>query len=193
MEFITQFFQALKSPKTATVLFLFTGALLFAPLEKAGLEKPEFTSDYQTQILLVFLLASAILTLEISIVLFHLVRRFITAPFRAKAQRKHWREVFVSLNLQELCVLWVMTQSGMKSIKGDYSKTVMISLRQKGALGLMGGTYASHEAHHFMPDPLYEIVAKEGYERFPDDFKNSPRFEDEVKKIHHNSTNWRTW
>ena len=54
MEFITQFFQALKSPKMALVLFLFSGALLFVPIERLGLQQPEFTEAYQTQILLVF-------------------------------------------------------------------------------------------------------------------------------------------
>ncbi len=189
MEFITQFFQALKSPKTALVLFLFSGALLFVPLESLGLAQPEFTAEYQTQIVVVFFLAAAILTLEIG----SLALKLITAPFRARARRQRTKETFYSLNLEELCVLWVMTQSGTKTIKGDYTNHVMISLRQKNALGLIMGYQTMGEAHHFMPQELFDLVAKHGYGRFPDDFKNSVRFEDEVREIVRRSTDWRSW
>lgn len=189
MEFITQFFQALKSPRTALVLLLFSGALLFFPVEKLGLEQPEFTAEYQTQILVVFFLAGAILALEIG----SIVLSLIGAPFRARARRKRIEETFYSLNLDELCVLWAMTRSGTKTIKGDYTNHVMISLRQKGALGLVMGYQSLGEAHHFMPDALYDLVVERGYDRFPDDFKNSVRFEDEVREIVHRSTDWRTW
>lgn len=56
MEFITHFFQALRSPRTALVLFLFSGALLFVPTESLGIPRPQFAEDYQTQILIVFFL-----------------------------------------------------------------------------------------------------------------------------------------
>jgi hypothetical protein len=187
VEFITQFFQALKSPRTALVLLLFSGALLFFPVEKLGLEQPEFTAEYQAQILVVFFLAVAVLALEIASFFLDL----IGAPFRARARQKRTEETFYSLNLEELCVLWVMTQSGTKTIKGDYTKHVMISLRQKDALGLVMGYQNLGEAHHFMPDTLYDLVAERGYDRFPDEFKNSVRFEDEVREIVRRSTDWR--
>ncbi|WP_134079832.1 super-infection exclusion protein B [Rhodovulum visakhapatnamense] len=193
MEFITQFFQALKSPKTAFVLFLFSGALLFAPIDRLGLEQPEFTDAYQTQILLVFLLASAILVLEIVI----WVIAAILKPFRRRAREKAYKEsiekTFYSLNLEELCVLWAMTQSGTKSIKASYDNLVMVSLRQKNALGIIPGVQSLHEAHHYMPDALYDLVAERGYQRMPEDFRNSVRFEDDIRAIVHRSTDWRSW
>lgn len=191
MEFITQFFQALKSPKTALVLFLFSGALLFAPIDRLGLEQPEFTDTYQTQILLVFFLASAILALEAVILIIALIR----APFLRRSREKAYQEAiektFYSLNLNELCVLWAMTQGGTKSIKADYDNHVMVSLRQKNALGLIAGVQSLNEAHHYMPDALYDLVAERGYDRMPEDFRNSVRFEDEVREIVHRSTDWR--
>lgn len=188
MEFIIHFFQALKSPRTALVLLLFSGALLFMPTNFFGLEKPQFTNSYQTQILIVFFLAASILALEICDLFLALVR----APFRAKARRKKLEQTFLSLNLDELCVLWAMTQSGTKTIKGDYTNHVMISLRQKGALGLIMGYQNLGGAHHFMPDDLYEIIRDKGFNRFPEDFKNSVRFEDEVREIVFRSTDWRS-
>ena len=95
MEFITQFFQALKSPRTALVLLLFSGALLFFPVEKLGLEPPNFTAEYQAQILVVFFLAGAVLGLEIASIILAL----IGAPFRARARRKRTEATFYSLNL----------------------------------------------------------------------------------------------
>lgn len=189
MEFITQFFQALKSPRTALVLLLFSGALLFFPTEKISIAQPSFTQEYQTQILVVFFLSGSILVLEVG----DLFLTLLGAPFRAKARKKQLEQTFLSLNLNELCVLWVMTQSGTKTIKGDYTNHVMISLRQKGALGLIMGYQNLGEAHHFMPDDLYELVRDRGYTRFPDDFKNSTRFEDEVREIVFRSTDWRSF
>lgn len=129
MEFITQFFQALKSPKTALVLFLFSGALLFVPIERFGLEQHEFTDAYQTQILVVVFLASEILILEIVTWTVSTIR----APFRRRAREKAYQEkienILYSLNLDELCVLWAMTQGGAKTIKASYDNHVMVSLR----------------------------------------------------------------
>jgi hypothetical protein len=193
MEFITQFFQALKSPKMALVLFLFSGALLFVPIERLGLQQPEFTEAYQTQILLIFFLASAILILEIAT----WTISTILAPFRRRARERVYQEniekTFYSLNLDELCVLWAMTQGGTKTIKASYDNHVMVSLRQKNALGLISGVQSLHEAHHYMPDALYDLVAERGYERMPDEFRNSVRFEDEVRERVHRSTDWRSW
>ncbi|UWQ75805.1 superinfection exclusion B family protein [Leisingera sp. M658] len=193
MEFITQFFQALKSPKTALVLFLFSGALLFIPIDRLGLKQPEFTDAYQTQILLVFFLSSAVLILEMAI----WTVSTISAPFQRRAREKAYQEniekTFYSLNLDELCVLWAMTQGGSKTIKASYDNHVMVSLRQKNALGLMTGFQSLHEAHHYMPDALFELVAERGYERMPAEFRNSVRFEDEVRERVHRSIDWRTW
>ncbi|KJZ18976.1 super-infection exclusion protein B [Loktanella sp. S4079] len=193
MEFITQFFQALKSPKTALVLFLFSGALLFVPVKRLGLSQPEFTDVYQTQILVVFFLASAILILEI----LTWAVSMILSPFQRRAREKAYREsiekTFYSLNLDELCVLWAMTQGGTKTIKASYDNHVMVSLRQKNALGLITGVQSLHEAHHFMPDALYDLVLERGYERMPEDFRNSVRFEDEVRERVHRSIDWRSW
>jgi len=193
MEFITQFLQALKSPKTALVLFLFSGALLFVPIERLGLEQPEFTDAYQTQILLVFFLASSILILEIVTWAVSTIR----APFRRRAREKAYQEniekTFYSLNLDELCVLWAMTQGGTKTIKASYDNHVMVSLRQKNALGLIAGVQTLHEAHHFMPDALYDLVVERGYEHIPEDFRYSVRFEDEVRERVHRSIDWRSW
>jgi hypothetical protein len=188
MEFITQFFLALKSPKTALVLFLFSGALLFFPTDKLGLEQPEFTEAYQTQILLVFFLATAVLILEIVTWVISAIR----APFRRwareKSDKKGIEKVFHSLNLHELCVLWAMTQNGTKVIKGNYNNHVMVSLRQKRALGIITGVQHLNEAHHFMPDALYELVSEGGYDFMPKDFRDSGQFEDEVRDIVHRST-----
>lgn len=188
MDLVIHFFQALKSPRTALVLALFSGALLFFPFEEIGLDKPKFTAEYQTQILLVFVFALAILALEA----FELLLALAGAPFRARARRKQTEETFYSLNLNELCVLWVMTQTGTKTIKGDYTNPVMISLRQKNCLGILAGYQNLGGAHHYMPDALYDLVKERGYERFPDDFKNSSRFQDEVREIVYRATDWRS-
>lgn len=34
----------LKSPKTALAVFMFSAALLFAPFERLGLKRPDFTT-----------------------------------------------------------------------------------------------------------------------------------------------------
>jgi len=44
-----------------------------------------------------------------------------------------------------------------------------------------------------MPDALYDLVAERGYERMPDDFRNSVRFEDEVRERVQRSIDWRSW
>ncbi len=184
METVIQILHVVKSPKTALVLIFFSGALLFAPLEKIGLRTPQFTDEYQTHILMVFLFAASILVLELGVILLKILKM----PFQANARRKWLDKTFFSLNLNELCVLWAMTQTGMKTIKADYANPIMISLRQKGCLGLMPGPQNWGEVHHYMPDSLYERIRDQGYDRFPVDFKNSVRFEDEVREIVHAST-----
>lgn len=193
MEFIIQFFQALKSPKTALVLLLFSGVLLFVPIDRLGLNPPEFTEEYQTQILLVFFLASAILILEIVTLMISMIRSPFQRRAREKALHESVEKTFYSLNLDELCVLWAMTHGGTKTIKASYDNHVMVSLRQKNALGLISGVQSLHEAHHYMPDALYDLVAERGYERMPEEFRNSVRFEDEVRERVHRSTDWRSW
>ncbi|KPD10251.1 super-infection exclusion protein B [Phaeobacter sp. 11ANDIMAR09] len=191
MEFITQFFQALKSPKMAFVLLLFTGALLFAPIDQLGLQQPEFTDAYQTQILLVFFFALAVTILEIVVWTGSAIRTSHKRRSRQKAYEADIEEIFLSLNLEELCVLWAMTEDGTKSIQGAHDNRVMVSLRQKKALGLIPGVHTLHSTHHYMPDALYDLVKMRGYERMPKDFTNSVRFEDEIKDIIHKSTDWR--
>lgn len=189
MEFVTHFFQALKSPRTALVLAIFSGALLFFPFDSIGLIQPKFTKEYQAQILIIFIFSLAILV-SVFIEIFLML---MGTPFRAKATKKQAEDGFYSLNLEELCVLWVMTQNGTKVIKGDYANPVMISLRQKQCLGMLTGPQNLNEAHHYMPDAVYDLVKERGYERFPEDFKNSMKFEDEVREIVHRSTDWRSW
>ncbi len=186
MEFFSQLFQAMKSPRTALVFAIFSGALLFVPFERIGVTQPQFTQDYQTQILVVFVFALAILSLEA----FEIILALIGIPFRVRANRKQLNAAFYSLNLNELCVLWSMTQTGMKTIKADYHNPVMISLRQKGCLGLLTGPQNMPEAHHYMPDALFKVVREKGHDRFPNEFKNSVRFEDELREIVRQATDW---
>lgn len=179
----------LKSPKIALAVFLFSAALLFAPFESMGLKRPAFTTEYESLFVVILFLSAALLGVEI----LSKAWRFIQKPIRTRKRKLFVENVFLSLNLEELCVLWAMTQGGTKIIKGCYDNQIMISLRQKRCLGIMLGPQSYVEAHHYMPDDIFDIVKERGYDRMPDEFKNSVRFEDEVREIVHRATDWRRW
>jgi hypothetical protein len=174
----------LKSPKTALAVFLFSAALLFAPFERLGLARPAFTTEYESFFVIILFLSAAMLAVEILSNGWRLALR----PYYATRRKKWVDEAFLALNIQELCVLWAMTQSGTKTIKGSSSNHVMLSLRQKGCLHLISGIQSANQLHHAMPDDIFKIVAKRGYDRMPDEFKNSVRFDDEVRNIVHAAT-----
>jgi hypothetical protein len=175
----------LKSPKAALAVFLFSAALLFAPFDWLGLTRPTFTIEYESFFVIVLFLSAAILAVEVLSKGWQLVLR---AYYTWK--RKKWaEETFLSLNLEELCVLWMMTQSGTKVIKGSSSNHLMLSLRQKRCLHVVPGVQSLNQLHHAMPDEIYKIVAERGYDRMPHDFKNSVRFNDEVLGIVQEATN----
>lgn len=169
----------LKSPKTAFAVFLFSAALLFAPFDLVGLERPAFTTEYESFIVVVLFLSAAILSVEILSAGWRLARR----PYYTWKRKQRVDETFLSLNLEELCVLWAMTQSGTRTIKGSSSNYIMLSLRQKGCLHLVSGIQTANQLHHAMPDDIFRIVSEKGLERMPVEFKNSARFEDEVRNI----------
>lgn len=173
-----------KSPKTALAVFLFSAALLFAPFDRLGLTRPAFTTEYESFFVIILFLSAALLAVEVLVQLWRLAMR----PLYARRRKKWVEETFLSLNLQELCVLWAMTQSGMKTIKGSSSNHLMLSLRQKGCLRLMSGLQSYNQLHHEMPDDIFKIVAERGLDRMPDEFKNSTRFDDEVRNIVHQAT-----
>ena len=174
----------LRSPKTALAVFLFSAALLFAPFDRLGVTRPAFTTEYESFFVGILFLSAAILAVEMLSSAWQLARR----PYYMW-KRKQWvEETFFSLNLQELCVLWAMTQSGMKTIKGSSSNYLMLSLRQKGCLYIVPGIQTANQLHHAMPDDIFTIVSERGYDRMPDDFTSSSRFEDELRDILHAAT-----
>lgn len=169
----------LKSPKTALAVFLFSAALLFAPFDHLGLNRPAFTTEYESLFVIALFLSAAILAVEVLSKGWRLALR----PYYARKRKKWVEETFLSLNLHELVVLWAMTQSGTKTIKGSSSNHLMLSLRQKGCLHLIPGFQSPSQLHHAMPDDVFNIVSERGFDRMPDDFKNSVRFDDEVRDI----------
>ncbi|EAV40524.1 hypothetical protein SIAM614_21592 [Stappia aggregata IAM 12614] len=169
----------LKSPKAALAVFIFSAALLFAPFDRLGLTRPAFTTEYESFFVIILFLSAAILVVELLSKGWRLALRL----YYARKRKKRVEETFLSLNLQELCVLWAMTRSGTKTIKGSFSNHLMLSLRQKGCLHLVSGLQSANQLHHAMPDDVFKIVSERGYDRMPDDFKNSVRFEDEVRNI----------
>ncbi len=171
---------ALKSPKTTLAAFLFSAALLFVPFESLGLTRPAFTSEYEGFFVIVLFLSAAMLTVNFLTGLWYVAK----LPYNAYKRRLRTIETFCSLNLQELCVLWAMTQIGTKTIKGSSSNHIMLSLRQKGCLRLISGLQYANQLHHEMPDEIYSIVQERGLDRMPEEFKNSPRFEDEVRNAY---------
>lgn len=170
---------SLKSPKVALAIFLFAAALLFAPFDWLGINRPAFTTEYESLFVVILFLSAAILVVEI----LSKTWRFVKRPYYTRKRKQAVEETFLSLNLNELCVLWVMTQSGERTIMGGSSNPIMLSLRQKGCLRLMSGIQSMNQLHHAMPEDIFKIVAERGYERMPDDFKNSTRFEDDVQNI----------
>lgn len=169
----------LKSPKTALAVFLFSAALLFAPFDLLGLTRPAFTTEYEAFIVVALFLSTAILAVEILSGTWGLLKR----PYYRWKRKQSVEEIFLSLNLQELCVLWAMTQSGIRTIKGSSSNDIMLSLRQKGCLFIVPGLQVANQMHHAMPDDIFKIVSEKGLSRMPDDFTKSARFEDEIRSI----------
>lgn len=176
---------SLKSPKTALAIFLFAAALLFAPFDWLGINRPAFTTDYESLFVVILFLSAASLVVEI----LSNTWRFVKRRYYTRKRKQAVEEIFLSLNLHELCVLWAMTESGERTIMGGSSNPIMLSLRQKDCLRMMPGIQSMNQLHHAMPEDIFKIVAERGYERMPDDFKNSARFEDEVRNIFHSATN----
>lgn len=170
---------ALKSPKAALAVFLFSAAFFFAPFDRLDLTHPAFTAEYESFFFIILLLSAAILAVEVLSKGWRLALRL----YYARKRKKRVEETFLSLNVQELCVLWAMTQSSIKTIQGSSTNLLMLSLRQKGCLRLVSGIQFANQLHHEMPDEIFKIVTERGYNRIPDNIKNSDRFEDEVRSI----------
>lgn len=189
MEWLSHLFQAIKSPRNAFIMLFFSGAFLFFPFEKVGIDRPKFTEEYETHILLLFVFAASIIALELALK----VWQILGAPFRAKQRRRKAWEAFNSINLNELCVLWDMSRKGMQTIRGDFTNPIMVSLRHKGCLFPISGPQNLSKAPHGMPLELYNIVRQHGYNAFSMEFRESPRFEDEVRRMVNEATDWRVW
>lgn len=169
----------LKSPKVALAVFLFSVSLLFAPFENWRLTRPAFTTDYESFFVVIMFLSGSIVAVEVLSKAWAVAKR----PYYVW-KRKMWvKKTFFSLNLEELCVLWAMCQSGTRTIKGSSSNHILLSLREKGCLRLMSGLQSFGQLHHAMPEDIFQIVYEKGLDRIPDDFKNSGRFDDEVRGI----------
>ncbi|WP_229582938.1 super-infection exclusion protein B [Paracoccus sp. S-4012] len=128
---LTALLSVLKSPKTALAVLLFSTSLLFFPFDAMGLKRPSFTTEYEALIVVAMFLSGALLVVD----LFLAGWRMVQKPLLARQRKTFVTEAFLSLNLQELSVLWAMTQAGTRTIKGPFDSPVMISLRQKGVLG----------------------------------------------------------
>jgi len=189
LEYIKPILDAVRSPKLAAVFLIVSASLLFLPEQFAGIEKPAFTAEYQTHILLVFLLSSAVLAVEI----LGMALIIILLPFERRREQRKVDETFYSLNLPELCVMFAMTQMGTRTIKGSYDNPVMISLREKGCLTPIPGPQGLLDMHHRAYPRIWDKVKAEGFGRFPKEFRESSNFEDEVERFLHSSTTWRTY
>lgn len=189
MEQFIALLNVLRSPRLSAVVLLFSSLILFLPYDDLGLGRPEFVSNYEAIVLTAMTLSASVLLLEVGLWLVGIALR----PFASRARRRQIEEIFNSLNLDELCVLFAMTQGGTRVVKGSVDNHVMVSLREKGALHLMTGFQSLMEANHSMPSDLFEYVAHHAFERFPADFKDSPRFVDEVRQRCHRSTTWHTY
>lgn len=187
MDWLTHVFTAIKSPKTAIILLLSSAAFLFVPFDKLEIDQPSFTTEYEAVILVIFVFSASIVTIEIASRIWHIMG----APFRAIRRKRRAVETFRSLNLNELCVLWAIAQQGMRTVRAGYNNPIMVSMRHKGALYPIATTASITEFPHAMPEQLYKLVRKHGADSFPNDFKNSPRFEDEVRRMFHEATDWR--
>ena len=84
---------ALKSPKTALAVFLFSAALLFAPFDRLGLTRPTFTTEYESLFIVILFLSAAVLAVEI----LSWVLRLATRPYYAWKRKQRIEEIFLSL------------------------------------------------------------------------------------------------
>ena len=84
-----------------------------------------------------------------------------------------------------------MVRCGMRTIKGAYDNPIMLSMLYKGALHVVPGLASYSKFPHQMPADLFEMVQQEGSSRFPVDFRDSIRFEDEVREMVRRATDWR--
>jgi hypothetical protein len=189
MDVLISILGVLKSPRTSVIVTIFCLLALFAPYDALQLSRSAFVENYQAIITTCLFLALSVLALEAAGWIWKLAR----LPIVKMKRIKRVNEIFQSLNLDELCVLYVMTQMGTKVIKGSFDNHAMISLRQKGALFAQNGTFMITEWPHVIPSDLFEMVAEQADTRFPPDFRQSPRFEDEVRNRFERSTTWRSW
>jgi len=189
MDVLISVLNFLKSPKASAVVLVFCALVLFVPYDWLNISRPAFVDNYEAVVTTVLFVSMAVLFVEAILYLGHIAR--LPGIRRRRATRV--QQIFLSLNLDELCVLYAMVESGTKVVKGEYSNHTMLSLRQKGALMMAGGSYNSLEYPHIIPDDLFEIVREGGFERFPLDFRNSTRFVDEVRERVDRATNWRRW
>lgn len=187
MEPISQLLSIIKSPKTALVLFVFGCSLLYMPFEKVGLEQPEFTNEYRVHLTVLTLLAAAFLAVELS----NKIASILMIPFRRRRRKKKVEELFFSLNLNELCVLWNAVQDGSVIVNGDMSKPTISSLQQKGAIVAIGGVQNALEANYRIPNDVFEIVKELGLDRFPDDWRQAKDFDKRVRDRSFDVINWR--
>ncbi|QQA45106.1 super-infection exclusion protein B [Pelagovum pacificum] len=174
----------------AFVVFVCSAALIFIPFDRLGVDKPIFAENYESQIVIAAIASAAVLSLELVSTIWRIIQ-WPYQRFRAKqARKKSSEKAFYSLNLNELCVCWAMTQQGVETVLAYYNSPVIVSMRHKGALRAVPGMGSLTELPHAMPEELYNLVKERGLSRFPDDFRNSPRFEDEVRRMYHDAIDW---
>ena len=178
MDVLIAILNFLKSPKASAVVVVFCGLVLFVPYDWLNISRPAFVDNYEAMVTTVLFVSMAVLFVEAMLYLGHIVR----LPGIRRRRAARFKEIFLSLNLDELCVLYAMVKSGTKIIKGKYDNHAMLSLTQKGALTMAGGVYSTFGYPHIIPDDLFEIVRESGFERFPLEFRNSTTFEDEVRE-----------
>jgi hypothetical protein len=181
---LSSILSSLKSPKTALAVFIFSAALLFAPFDQLGIARPAFTTEYESLIVITLFLSSAVITVEFLALAWNTIRR----PYYAWRRQQSVLNIFFSLNLEEICLLWAMTQLGTKTIKGSSSNYIMLSLRQKGCLYLVPGIQSANQLHHAMYDDIYKVVSEKGFGRIPDEFKYSSNFQESVRAIVESAT-----
>ncbi len=179
----------LKDVRLSLFLMIAACLMLYLPFDTLDLNRPAIIDTQKDVITIVGILASANLAMHF----LHFLWRKVQ-DIRCKRNRKtNISKVFYDLNFDELCVLYYCTQAGIRAFKAAPNSVIIMSLKAKGCIHHVQGIQSALEMHFGIFDDIYEIVRKDGQERFPKDFLEQFDWKEEVSETFHNAINWRNW
>jgi amino acid transporter len=146
-------FAYVKTPHAAIVVVLFCALLLFFPLEHVGLAQLKLSNENSFIVFCMFLVALSRLSADFLFFAIGSFRRFINK----RRRRRFVKKAVLSLNLEEICVLYKLCQLGRRTFKGSYDNSTIISMRSKGCLTWIAGPQSVLEMHYLVPDDIYEF------------------------------------